>query len=256
MDQISILTLIACAILGVGGLSILAGLMRRISAQKLEIISFESEIKLLKSEITSLKTEREQKLNDYEVRIKALRDVIDNLTPEFGANSREKLLKYLGTLKNEISAQISALTHSLDRGSTTAFLAKQEMEHTRLVDRKMRFASYEADLVEAGVNIDDYRVKLEGDLKLVEAFVSSLKSYRLDASMGSLEIKAIDTTIGKMNDEAHRAFMEEIRLGIRDREIAHARAFRDKMLEVDKRLKEAELPNPKQAGAMASPDTD
>lgn len=134
--------------------------------------------------------------------------------------------------------------------ATPYVVAAEETESTRLIDRKERFAGYRDAFMNANIQIDVMVRYLKDDHVFIENLLDRLNSRRLHSAMGNLEIESIETVTKHLRREAVDDLLGELKVGRRKAEFDHImKFFREAMIAAEKRLRDADAPNPMVARA-------
>jgi hypothetical protein len=169
-----------------------------------------------------------------------------------GADSSKALVSYFSALKAEMAEQIEQLENAQTKSATPYFAATEEVQYTRLVDRKDRFIGYRDALLNANVQIEIIIQNLKNDHVFIEEILERLSSRRWDSAMGNLELETIERVIKDLKREAMDDLIGGLRMKRAKAEIEHVMRFREVMIAVQKRLREEDVPNPKIAKVARS----
>jgi hypothetical protein len=191
--------------------------------------------------LIAAQTAREKLRKEVDLLSEALRAKAEGI----GAESNTALSSYFSALKAEIEEQIRQLEKAQIDSATPYVAATEEIQYTRLVDRKNRFIGYRDALLNASVQIEIFIQNLKDDQDFFERLLHRLNSRRWDSAMGNLEIEAIERVIKDLNREAIDDLIGRLRLKKAKAEIDHVMRFREAMIAVEKRLRDEDAPNPK-----------
>ena len=121
----------------------------------------------------------------------------------------------------------------------------EQIDLTRVVDRKRRFVGYRDALSKANLNASTAVKVLQEDEAVISDLIGRIKSHRLDAAAGQLELDAIANVFEALTDETRRQLWEGLVMDNQKAQAKKLQEFREAWLAAGDRIRRARAPNPR-----------
>ncbi|AYG57818.1 hypothetical protein [Rhizobium jaguaris] len=150
--------------------------------------------------------------------------------------------------------QINALNTAKDISKEFDNIALAEISKSRYIPRLERFGRYHSTLINLDAKISEIISILNDDRLYLEKLIDLLDTGRLNASMGYLEIEAMESVEKSFSREDQDRIYENVLLRSQKAEVEFGRKFKDAMETAAERLRAAEPRNPRVLKAAQKPE--
>lgn len=215
-----------------------------LTAQRLLETEQEKSAATLQSKVEALERSIAN-LEALQARCRDLEAFAEEIPDKLGTHSKELIVEYFVAMRSAINVSLKELEGAAEQIDPALEIAQEEADRTRLIDRQKRFSEIATSLAETGQALPELIRSKRDDVATIEVVLEVLSSGRFDEHFYRVDTAHVYRALKRLENEATSDLRERLLLKMKKRETSLAQQLREKLIEVDDRLREQEEPNPR-----------